>query len=311
VARPDDASLTPGQWARVRKEAERALREAGALGVFPTPIPQIMTVAKVQEVREDVLSPSFIDRLRSQVERAGQVVRRALSKVIGLFHASSGLVFISKTLVEVKKRFVSLHEAGHGFMPWQRPMYALVEDCEEALDASTAELFDREANVFASEVLFQLDTFHDMAEAEPFEIWTPVKLARRFNASNYAAIRQYVSKNARICAVIVLDMPELVAGAGYRATLRRAVQSTRFTEQFGAYAWPETYTPDHQLGALVPVGGRKSSGKRSIGLTDRNGDQHDCVAESFSTGHNVFILIHVVATLGRAKVYLPPLFERA
>jgi Zn-dependent peptidase ImmA (M78 family) len=310
VARPDDASLTPGQWARVRKEAERALREAGALGIFPTPIPQIMAVAKVEEVREDVLNPNFVAKLRAKVEQAGQTVRRALTKVIGLFHASAGLVFISKTLVEVKRRFVSLHEAGHGFMPWQRPMYALVEDCEKALDGSTAELFDREANVFASEVLFQLDTFRDMAEAEPFEIWTPVKLARRFNASNYAAIRQYVSKSSRACAVVVLDMPELVAGVGYRAALRRAVQSDQFTQLFGFHGWPETYTPDDQLGALIPIGNRKSSGKRSISVADSNGDQNDCVAESFSTGHNIFILIHVVKTLGVPKIYplanLPP-----
>ena len=53
MRRPDDCSLTPGQFARVRKEAERALREAGALGIFPTPVERIMTVAKVEEVRED------------------------------------------------------------------------------------------------------------------------------------------------------------------------------------------------------------------------------------------------------------------
>lgn len=35
MRRPDDCSLTPRQLARVRAEAERALREAGALGVFP------------------------------------------------------------------------------------------------------------------------------------------------------------------------------------------------------------------------------------------------------------------------------------
>ncbi|MCI3132883.1 ImmA/IrrE family metallo-endopeptidase [Phenylobacterium aquaticum] len=305
MPRPDDSSLTPGQWARVRKEAERALREAGALGVFPTPVAQIMAVAKVEEVKEDVLNPSFIAKLRSKAEAAGQAVKRALTKVIGLFHASAGLVYISKTLIEVKKRFVRLHEAGHGFMAWQRPMYTLVEDCEKALDASTAELFDREANVFASEVLFQLDTFRDMAESEAFEIWTPVNLARRFNASNYAAIRQYVSKSPRTCAVVVLNMPELVEGDGFRAELRRAIQSDGFTALFGAYDWKASYTPDDKLGRLIPVGKRKSSGKRSIGLRDLNGEQHDCVAESFSTGHNVFILIHAVKTLSARRFYLP------
>jgi hypothetical protein len=47
MRRPDDWTLTAGQRLRVRKEAERALREAGALGVFPTPMDRIMTVACV------------------------------------------------------------------------------------------------------------------------------------------------------------------------------------------------------------------------------------------------------------------------
>lgn len=305
MPRPDDSSLTPGQRARVRKEAERALREAGALGVFPTPVDQIMAAAHVTVVKEDVLNPSFLAKLRSKAEGAGQAVKRALSKVLGLFHASEGLVFLNQTLIAVKKRFVSLHEAGHGFMPWQRPMYAVVEDCEKALDASTAELFDREANVFASEVLFQLDAFRDMAEGEPFEIWTPVNLARRFDASNYAAIRQYVAKNHRACAVVVLNMPELVEGDGFRAILRRPIQSDSFTQLFGQYAWKDVYTPDDPIGALVPLGRRRSSGKRSLGLTDRNGVRHDCIAESFSTGHNVFILIHAAKTLTATRIFLP------
>lgn len=305
MRRPDDSSLTPGQLARVRKEAERALREAGALGVFPTPIDKIMAVARVREVKEDVLNPGFIAKLRAKAGLTGQAVKRALSKVLGLFHASEGLVFLSQSLMAVKKRFVGLHEAGHGFLPWQRPMYAVVEDCEKALDAATAELFDREANVFASEVLFQLDTFCDMAEGEAFEIWTPVNLAKRFHASNYAAIRQYVSKSHRACAVVVLNMPELIEGDGFRATLRRPIQSNRFTELFGQYGWKDAYTPDDDLGAFIPLGPRRSSGKRSIALTDRNGDRQECVAESFSTGHQVFILIHAVKTLTVTRIILP------
>jgi hypothetical protein len=142
MSRPDDCSLTPGQLARVRKEAERALREAGALGVLPTPVERIMTVAKVEEVKDEVLSPGFIAKLRSKAEHAGQALKRAVSKVLGIFQAASGLVFLDRTLMAVKKRFVRLHESGHGFMPWQRSMYALVEDCEKALDPEAADIFD-------------------------------------------------------------------------------------------------------------------------------------------------------------------------
>lgn len=133
---------------------------------------------------------------------------------------------------------------------------------------------------------------------------TPVRLAKRFDASNYAAIRQYVAKNHRACAVVVLDMPVLVPGDGFRASLRRVITSESFKEIFGDRDWKAAYTPDDPIGALVPVGKRRASGKQSLGLTDRNGTLHDCVAESFSTGHNVFVLIHSAKTLTTTRTLI-------
>lgn len=311
MKRPDDSSLTPEQLARIRKEAERALRDAAVLGVLPTPVEQVMRVARVREVEEDLTNPGFISRLVSKAETAGQAIKRALSKVIGLFAASDGLVFLDQTLMLVRKRFVRLHEAAHGFLPWQRPMYAIVQDCEKALDPDTADLFDREANVFASEVLFQLDAFRDQADQEPFEIWTPVRLAPKFNASLYASIRQYVSKNHRACAVLILDIPVIELEVGFRSELRRAVQSASFTEMFGAHAWKESYTPNDDIGALVPLGKRKSSRKRQLGLTDVDGTLHECVAEAFTNTKQIFILIHAVKTLTTTRILLAQNVARA
>jgi hypothetical protein len=304
MARPDDSSLTAMQQARIRREAERALREAGALGTVPTPIDQIMAVARVEEVKEDVLNPGFLMKLRKKALNARQAVKQALGKVLGIFHASEGLIFLSHAIIEVKKRFIGLHETAHGFLPWQRPMYALVEDCAKALDGETSELFDREANAFAAEVLFQLDLFREITEGDAFEIWTPIRHAKNFKASNYAAIRQYVSKNHRACAVIVLNKPEIIEGIGFRATLRRAIASDRFRALVGAQPWQDSYTPDDQIGSLIPLGHRKSSGKRSIGLTDLNGNRLDCVAESFATPYQVFVLIHVIGTLTAHRILM-------
>ncbi|WBH17728.1 ImmA/IrrE family metallo-endopeptidase [Sphingomonas radiodurans] len=301
--RPDDCSLTPVQLAKIRNEAERALREAGALGVLPTPIQDILAVANVEEVKEDVLNEGFLARMR---HKAGDAVKRALSKVMGLFDAAAGLIFLDQLLMPVKKRFVTLHEAGHGFLPWQRAMYKLVEDCDQALDPQAADLFDREANVFASEVLFQNDAFHHMAADEKFSIWTPIKLAKKFDASLYSSIRQYVSKHDKCCVVLVLNPPELIEGDGFRCTLRRVIASNSFLATFGEHPWPAVYTPDDELGRFIPVAGRKSSGKRQTALVDRNGDRHDCVAESFTQTHQVFILVHAVKTLGP-----PPFLLRA
>lgn len=302
MPRPDDSTLTPSQLARVRAEAKRALRLANAIGVLPTPIEEIMRVSKVRELEEDVLNPIFISKLIGKAEKAGLAIKRAISKVMGLFHASEGLVFIDRTLIGVRQRFVRLHESAHGFLPWQRPMYALVQDCEQALNPDAAELFDREANTFASEVLFQLDKFRDVAEERPFEIMTPVRLAPKFNASVYASIRQYVSKNHRTCAVVVLNMPELIPGSGFRATLRRVVASESFSAMFVGLIWPEVFTPDDEIGRLVPVMGRKLYRNRSLGLTDANGTLHDCIAESFTTGKQVFVLIYVVKALTAKRI---------
>lgn len=303
MQKPDDCNLTPGQLANIRKEAERALREAGALGFFPTPIDRIMSVANVEEVPEDLLSPGLLAKIRNTAEKAGGILKRALSKVMGLFHASAGLVYLDQSLIEVKKRFIRLHESAHGFLPWQRPLYAVVEDCDKSLDPEAADLFDREANVFASEVLFQLDAFRDAAEGKPFEVWTPVRLAKNFNASIYACMRQYVSKNHRACAVVVLDMPEIVEGDGFRANLRRPVQSASFTETFGDKLWKAYYTPADDIGRLIPQGKMRSSGKRTLVLIDRNGVRHECIAESFTQTHQVFVLVHAVKTL-TAKIVL-------
>src|SRR4051794_19372334 len=142
-----------------------------------------------------------------------------------------------------------------------------------------------------------------MAEAKAFEIWTPVRLAKTFNASIYASIRQYVSKNHRACAVVVLDMPEIVEGDGFRANLRRAVHSPSFVENFGEGLWKSYYTPADEMGRFIPQGKMRSSGKRSLALVDRNGVRHECIAESFTQRHQVFVLIHSVKAL-TAKIVL-------
>lgn len=298
IPKSDDSSLTPAQWTNVRRHAERALQEAGALGVLPTPVDNILAAANIEAIDEEILDTRFLQTLRS---RAGDALKRALSKVLGVFDAKSGLVFVDRLLQPVKQRFVMFHEAGHGFMPWQRTMYNLVEDCEQALDPEAAQLFDREANVFASEVLFQLDTFAEMAADHKFQIWTPIKLSKEFNASLYASIRQYVAKSDRCCVVLVLNPPKL-SKEGFEATLRRVVPSELFAATFGTYQWPNVYTPADPFGALVPLANRKSSGKRNLVLKDTDGQRHECIAESFTQTYQVFILIHAVATLPRQIV---------
>jgi Zn-dependent peptidase ImmA (M78 family) len=300
----DDCTLTKEQYEIIRREAKRALEDAGAMGVFPTPVSDIMSAANVHEVHEDVLSDSFVDKLRKEVGKVGSVLRKALSKVIGLFDARSRLVFIDRALHAVKQTFIRLHETAHGFLSWQKDMYAVVEDSKQNLDPDVADLFDKEANVFASEVLFQIDTFAEEANDHEFSIFTPVRISKKYGASIYSAVRQYVSKNPKACTVIVLDPPVLQEGNGFRANLRRAISSHSFQEQYGDLQLPEFFTPNDKIGAMVPIGKRRASGKREIVLEDRNGVAHECIAEAFTQGYQVFVLIVSVKALTSTTILL-------
>lgn len=302
MKKPDDSTLSHEQYLKVRSEAERLLSEASAFGRFPTPVDDLMAAAKVGEVSDDVLSVSFVRKMR---HKAGDALKQAVEKVLGLFDALDRLVFIDRSLHLVKQTFIRLHETGHGFMLWQRDAYVVVEECRKTLAPDIADEFDREANVFASEVLFQLDQFNEEAEGSEFSIFTPVNLSKKYGASIYASIRRYVSQNWRACTVLILNMPELVEGDGFRASLRRPIASTKFLEIFGNVEWPSYFTPDDMIGKMVPINGSKMSGKQEIFLQDRNGDHHECVAEAFTQTFQVFILIHAVRTLTASSVIIP------
>ena len=301
MEKPDDSTLTREQYALVRSEAERALQQSGALGVFPTPIEQVMASADVEEVHEDVLNESFIAKMRKQ---GGDSLKKALSKVIGLFDAKARLIFIDRSIAIVKQKFVRLHEIGHAFLTWQRDLYGIVEDCEKTIEPELADQFDREANVFASEVLFQLDHFQQEAAQYDFSILTPVRLSRSYGSSIYSAVRQYVTKHHRSCAVLVLNPPQACDGFGFTATLRRRCFSRTFLETFGNLSLPPFFTPDDQIGRLVPINGRKMTGQRQIDLKDLNGDEQVCIAEAFTQTHQIFVLIHATNTLKPLKIII-------
>lgn len=289
------------EYARIRKEAERLLRAAGALGRFPTPVAVIMEAGKVTLAQEDVLNEGFLQSIR---RKASGALKSALSKVLGLFDARDRLVFIDRAVKAVKQGFRKLHETAHAVLPWQRSVYAIVEDGHQEIDPDIADLFDRKANVFATEVLFQLESFAEEAAAREFGIEVPLKLCRKYGSSAYAAVRQYVSKNHRDCMVLVLDPPVLTDGDGFRAVLRRAVASPSFSLKFDL-SWPPHFTPGDEIGAMVPLGHRRMSKARTISLVDRNGVRHESVAEAFKTPYQVFVLIHAAHTLTSTTIIMP------
>jgi hypothetical protein len=217
-------------------------------------------------------------------------LKSALSKVVGLFDPADRLVLIDKELPRPRIPFVKLHEAGHGSLPHQSRVYALIHDCLQTLDPDTTDLFEREANVFASDVMFQGETFLQHAHDQEFGLKVPMRLAKQFGASNYATFRRYVGTSPRACCLLVLEPVQRMPNGGFSAEIRRIVASLSFSEIYDALRFGTDVTDTHALAAAVPLG-RRMVYPRQVLLTDRNGDRRECTAEAFDTMHQVLILI--------------------
>ncbi|HWZ45247.1 MAG TPA: ImmA/IrrE family metallo-endopeptidase [Candidatus Saccharimonadales bacterium] len=250
-----------------------------------------MAAAKLSLAPDDALNENFLLRLR---HKAGDALKRALSKVLGVIDIKARLVYVDRAVIIVRQTFLKLHEIGHACLPWQRGLYAVVEDCEKTISPEISERFDQEANAFASEVLFQLDTFTNEAADHPLSLKTPLKLSKKYGASIYSTIRRYVSTNHRVCMVLVLDPPEFKSVHGFTCTLRRVLASPSFDRTIGRVRWPERFTPDDDIGAFVPIGGRRMSYPRPLRIVNCRGESHDCVAEAFTQTHQIFILVHSI-----------------
>ena len=206
-------------------------------------------------------------------------------------------------MVVSKQTFLKLHETAHHELPTHKKMFKFFADCAKNLAPEIADLFEREANNFARFVLFQGDGFAVMAADHPFEIRTPMKLAKKFGASVYASAREYARTNHRACLVYILEPIELCEGDGAKAVVRRVEPSPSFERQFGRPK-DKIITLDHVLGEILPIN-RKMTKARTISIKDRNGDEHECVAEAFDTTYNVLILIYPVKAITASKIISP------
>jgi hypothetical protein len=298
MMKPDDSALCAEQRDEVREAALRALNEAGALGVFPTPVDEIMRAAKVEIVPISI-DEGYLARLRRKAERAGRALLSALTKVWGVFDANARVAFIDPDTPKEKLPFLKLHEGGHAILPWQS-IFGIFEDCRKTLDPDIKAQFEREANVFASDVLFQLDQFRADSGDLEFGINAPLKLAKRYGASIYSTARRYVSTSDRVCAVIILNPPELHPGIGVLSMLRRVVVSPSFEAHFRGFAWPEWVLPRDPLGKMIPY--NRMTRAKTLSMRDGNGEMQEFVAEAFRTSHQTLILLHATMTLKRTII---------
>jgi len=301
--KPDDSSLTASEYAAIHRAATDLLNKASAWDRLPTPVPDLLDAAKLRVAPMSAFDPrQLLRHAREFGERAASLVKSAIDKVRGIFDVHDDLIHIDTTVVESKQNFLKLHEAGHKHIPHQSKLFRWIQDCDKSLSPDVSDQFEREANIFASVVLFQDNRFAEMAADSAFSIKVPLALSKKFGASAYASMREYVRRNERACAVIVLNPVEICPVLGMRSELRRVELSPLFQKRFGELTLPEHVDRLSPLAEFVPLAGRRLSRPGTLRLEDKNGDVVEFVAEGFATPFNSFILIHATAELKKSIV---------
>ena len=260
MTKRDDSTLDPGDLRAVENRARALLDRADAWNRFPVPVDDVLCAAKVRIAPTSAFDPvAILSYIQGRAADTGRRVKRAISKVFGLYDAEEAIIHIDSSVVEAKQTFLALHETGHHDLPTHRKIFRLFQDCSLTLDANVADQFEREANNFARFLLFKGKTFATDAADCAFEIKTPIKLAKRYGASIYAATREFARTNGRPCAVFVLDPLKNLDGIGYGAPVRRLETSPAFLAQFGRLG-VDVITCDHFLWPVLPFGRRMTRG---------------------------------------------------
>jgi hypothetical protein len=285
MSRPDDQAVDQAALAAIRREADRLLRQACAYDRFPTAVSDIIESAKLVVEPKVPIDDGF---LRKLYRTGRETIRKALDKVWGILDVRDRRIYIDQDVHEKKQLFLKLHETGHHELPWQRELFHFVEDCESAIDPEMKEDFERQANVFASDILFQIDRFTKLAAERPCAAKTPMDLAKQFGSSVYAAFRRYVTTTARPCALLVLEPPVVILGQGRVATLRRFIPSNPFLQRYGQVIWPTEFDGRSFLRPIF-IPQRKLIQATACQMSF-SGERF--LFEAFNSGYGIYVLIY-------------------
>ena len=271
----------------VAKYARLTLQRAGVGDRLPTPIDDIVSASKLV-VAQDV---SLAHIHQGFLSKAAGALRSALSKLRALIDFREKQIYVDTSMSHHQVNWGKLHECGHQVLPWQRNAYGYKDD-DHTLSADVNAHFEREANLFAAEVLFQLERFTNNAADLPLNVKSPVQLSKRFGSSCHAAIRRFVETNPRPCAVLVCRPAKQLIDNPYPLELVHAVYSPAFINKFGHLLLPRRFEAEHIFAKHTVEFGTKLLEDGEVELRNGDGEPMRLHFSLFNSTYNVFIFVH-------------------
>jgi len=234
----------------VARYSRLLLERAGVGDRLPTPVDDLLACAELV-VSQDIDLTEPHERFFA---RNYKLLASALRKAMGMVDLRERVIYLDTTVNAAKQNFVTLHEIGHKVLPWQRSIMLHLDD-DSTLSPDVKDLFEAEANRFASEVMFQGERFDRDIRDLPLELRTPLQLARVYGGSIHATLRRYVERHPEPCATLVLGTTPLVTSAGAHYPVTRLHESAAFTRTFPT--WPRPERLPASVDFLQPLAGPK------------------------------------------------------
>jgi transcriptional regulator with XRE-family HTH domain len=195
-----DAVLSVQERDDIVRAVRAALKEADAIGRFPTRLDDIYEVAQL--VQADELTLSLEDR-RALSARFGEVAKHVWRRLQGVIDFRSDEVWVNPELHPMKQRFVQAHEAGHKLLSWQRDTFAFLDDGHR-LHPDVRDLFERQANEAAIELLTQGGRLREEADDDtPPSLRTVRLLSGKYGISLQGTARYIAERSRRECACAI------------------------------------------------------------------------------------------------------------
>lgn len=195
-----DLTLSVQERGDIVRTAREALKEADAIGRFPTRLDDVYEVAQLVEAQELTLSLEDRKALRA---RFGEVAMRVWRRLQGVIDFRSDEVWVNPELHPMKQRFVQAHEAGHKLLTWQRDTFAFLDDGRR-LRPDVRDLFERQANEAAIELLTQAGRLREEADDDnPPSLRTVRLLSGKYGISLQGTARYIAEHSRRDCACAI------------------------------------------------------------------------------------------------------------
>jgi hypothetical protein len=233
----------PTSVSELTKIADFTLREAGAVGTLPTPIDSLLAAAEIGQVFDpETAKEQFLANL---AEGAREGFLALWQKVRGIADLRERVVYVPTTTTVPRILFAKGHELGHEVIPWHRlPLY---QDDERTLRPDVRAVFEREANYFSSEVIFQGSRFARRARDFHPSLEAVFTLADLYGASRQATLVRLAEGHDEALAAITYVPDRYSVDEQGRSILRapRVVPSPSFLSRYESILLPEELRTGH------------------------------------------------------------------